>query len=95
MEMAYGVVDNLRNLRVAAIKPLVEEAFLALPPLDFFENLARPDYCNDVLFFDTLVHCVRNGALLQQKKIFNLRNKRKNDLINRLKNLKSNYNANS
>ncbi len=39
MEIAVGEVDNLRNLRIAAIKPLVEEAFSSLPPLDFLRIL--------------------------------------------------------
>jgi hypothetical protein len=41
------------------------------------------------------VHCVRNGALLQQKKIFNIRSSKKNELISRIKFLKGNYNMNS
>ncbi len=86
---------GILELRIAGIKPEVEELFSLLPDLSFFENLPRPDYCNNVLFFDTLVNCVRNGALLQQRNIYNIRSHRKQELINRLKNLKQNYEQNS
>jgi hypothetical protein len=66
-----------------------------LPDLSFFEDLPRPDYCNDVLFFDTLVNCVRNGTLLQQRNIYNIRAHKKQELISRLKTLKANYEQNS
>ncbi len=71
-------VDNHLNLQIEAIPPQVEDLFSTLPGLNFFEELERPEYCNDALFFDTLIHCVRNSALLQQKKIFNIRKHRKN-----------------
>jgi hypothetical protein len=88
-------VDNHLDLQIEAIPPQVEELFSTLPGLSFFEELERPEYCNDALFFDTLVHCVRNSALLQQKKIFNIKANRKNALISRIKTLKENYNINS
>jgi hypothetical protein len=59
------------------------------------DNLLDLQYCNDALFFDTLVHCVRNSALLQQKKNVNIRSQRKNELISRIKTLKENYIMNS
>ncbi len=65
-------VNNLLDLQIAAIPPQIEDLFSTLPNLNLFEDLERPEYCNDALFFDTLVHCVRNSALLQQKKIFTL-----------------------
>ena len=95
LQLANIGTDNFFELRIAGIKPEVEELFSLLPDLSFFENLSRPDYCTDVLFFDTLVHCVRNGALLQQRNIYNIRSHRKQELINRLKNLKLNYEQNS
>jgi hypothetical protein len=51
-------VDNLLDLLIAAIPPQIEDLFSSLPELNFFEELNRPEKCNDVLFFDTLVHCV-------------------------------------
>jgi hypothetical protein len=95
LELVRVGVDNLLDLRIAAIPPQIEDLFSSLPELNFFEELDRPEYCNDALFFDTLVHCVRNGALLQQKKIFNIRSSKKNELISRIKFLKGNYNMNS
>ena len=95
LQLANIGTDNLLELQIAAIKPEVEELFDSLPDLPFFENLPRPGYCNDGLFFDTLVHCVRNGVLLQQKNIFNVRAHKKQELITRLKNLKQDYTRNS
>jgi hypothetical protein len=71
MEIAVGEVDILHNLRIAAIKPLVEEAFSSLPPLDFFENLVRPDYCNYVHSL-TLWSTVSGMALSCNKKRFSI-----------------------
>ena len=88
-----GINPLLENL-IAAKKTNIELLFLSLPLLSEFEALVRPDYCNDVLFFDTLIHCVRNGALLQQKNIFLLKNRRKNEILNRIKALKENYSHN-
>jgi exonuclease III len=95
LQLANVGTDNLLELQIAAIKPEVEDLFDSLPDLAFFENLPPPDYCHDGLFFDTLVHCVRNGALLQQKNIFNVRAHKKQELITRLKNLKQDYTRNS
>ncbi len=95
LQLANVGTDNFLELQIAAIKPEVEELFGLLPDLPFFEGLARPDYCHDGLFFDTLVHCVRNGALLQQKNIFNIRAQKKQELIHRLKDLMQDYNRNS
>ncbi len=95
LQLANIGTDNLLELQIAAIKPEVEELFDSLPDLPFFENLPRPGYCNDGLFFDTLVHCVRNGVLLQQKNIFNVRAHKKQELISRLKKLKQEYTRNS
>ncbi len=95
LQLANIGFDNFLELRIAGIKPEVEDLFSLLPDLSFFENLSLPEYCNDVLFFDTLVNCVRNGALLQQRNIYNIRSHRKQELINRLKNLKQNYEQNS
>jgi hypothetical protein len=85
LQLANVGTDNFLELQIAAIKPEVEELFGLLPDLPFFEGLARPDYCHDGLFFDTLVHCIRNGALLQQKNIFNIRAQKKQDLFTDLK----------
>jgi hypothetical protein len=95
LQLANVGSDNFLELRIAGIKSEVEDLFSLLPDLSFFENLPRPEYCNDVLFFDTLVNCVRNGALLQQRNIYNIRSHRKQELIIRLKNLKQNYEQNS
>ncbi len=69
LDLARAGVDNLLDLQIAAIKPQIEDLFSALPNLKFFEQLARPEYCNDALFFDTLVHCVRKARSCN-KKIF-------------------------
>jgi hypothetical protein len=84
LNLANVGVDNLLDLQIAAIQPQIEDLFASLPDLNFFEELERPEYCNDAIFFDTLVHCVRNSALLQQKKIFSIRSQRKNELIVRI-----------
>ena len=47
-------VDNHLELQIEAIPPQVEELFSTLPGLSFFEELERPEYCNDALFFDTV-----------------------------------------
>jgi hypothetical protein len=70
-------VDNLLDLQIAAIPPQILDLFSTLPNLNFFEDLERPEHCNDALFFDTLIHCVCNNALLQQKKYLTLGHKDK------------------
>jgi len=89
------IIDNELEHRVLVLKRDIEDIFEQMPNLEFFEGLRRPEYCNDVLFFDTLVHCIRNGALLQQKKNFELKRKKKRSMEVKLKNLKSNYTLNS
>jgi hypothetical protein len=95
LQLANVGSDNFLELRIAGIRLEVEDLLSLLPDLSFFEELPRPDYCNDVLFFDTLVNCVRNGTLLQQRNIYNIRAHKKQELISRLKTLKANYEQNS
>ncbi len=63
-----------------------------LPSLDFLDSLALdPD---PSIFFETLVMCIKNNALLEQKRIGTLGNIKKNEVISRIKALKKDNNGN-
>jgi hypothetical protein len=43
LQLANLGIDNFLELRIAGIKPEVEDLFSLLPDLSFFENLPRPE----------------------------------------------------
>ena len=95
MEMTQieGGLDPDGDLEIAAKRTEISMLFEDLPGLEFFENL--PCSANPENFFQALASCIKNRCLSYQSQIFKKRSARKKHLIDRISNLKVNFDQNS
>ena len=90
----YHGNNSRDDLLLAEKRAEVELIFLVdLPPLEFFENLSLS--YEPVVFFETLVSCIKNNILSHQANLFKLRSSKTNRLNKRMANLKMDFENNS
>jgi exonuclease III len=78
--------------RINLMEEKIENLFLQIPNLEFFENLdltAQPD-----IFFETLSIALKNEALSFQSHFYNSKNATKKQLRDQIKELKQDYDQN-
>jgi hypothetical protein len=82
----------LLERRIALIENRVQNIFLEIPGVEFFENL---DLTADAdIFFETLVITLKNEALSFQSNFYKNKNATKKNLRDQIKDLKLDYNTN-
>ena len=83
--------SRLLTLQIEGKRGEIRERLEALPNMEFLDTLElepTPD-----IFLETLILCVKNNALLEQRRCINISNVKKSELISRVKNLKKIENA--
>jgi hypothetical protein len=84
-------VSRLLTLEIEGKRGEIREKLENLPDMEFLDSLAldpSPD-----IFLETLILCVKNNALLEQRRCINVNNVKKSELILRVKSLKKSENA--
>jgi hypothetical protein len=76
----------LLTMQIEGKRGEIRENLENLPSMEFLNNLTlthSPD-----IFLETLILCVKNNALQEQRRLIRIKNLKKSDLISRVKSLK-------
>jgi exonuclease III len=85
-------IDNEMVVRINSLRKEAADISEMLPDQEFFESLILN--CNPDLFFEGLIHSIKNEILSEQSKIYKIRKAKKVHLLKELERLKKNFFAN-